>query len=817
MEDLGQDLRYGVRMLLKYPGFTTIAILTLALGIGANTAIFSIINAVLLQPYPHIETDRWVYVWEHPNLEGLSQVSASVPNYRDWKQQSRSFTEMVLWRPWSYNLSGSGTGEPERVLAAVVTTNLFSALNLVPAAGRMPVEADGKSTERLVVISYGIWKRHFGGDPNLAGKQIKLNLAPHTVLGVAPPEFSFPPETKTDIWTVYSQSAIDSNMDRSGRGYRVAAKLKPGLSLPIAQAEMDLIAGRLAAQYEEDKGFGIQLVAMREGVAGDFQRPLLALFGALGLVLLLACVNLANLQLVRFEARRKELAMRTALGAGRGRLIRQLVTESMLLVVLAGLLGVFLAPEGVRLLLWLVPPEQIPWLKVVSDGRVLLVCTGLTLLTAVLSGLLPAIRSSSFDLARMLAASSSGSGGAGINRRWRNAFVVAQLALTFIPLVGAGLLMNSFVRLRGVDPGFQTDHRLTLSLSAPRARYKDPAAIARLAEQVGEEVRHAPGVREAGLVQYLPFSPAVGWLQAVSRQDPQGHGNPADLPHVRYTVASTGYFESLGIPLKAGRTFTNADTRESVQIVVINEALAKRYFPNEDPIGKPLWIGHAQMLPGSLPRTIVGVVGDTLLDRLDTAPEASAWVPISQQSFGEDLWRTLFLVVKTDIEPQAALAGVRQRIAGIDSELALTGIATMEDRLGESVWRQRFTASVLGVFSFIAMAIAMLGVFGITSYLVRERTHEIGVRMALGAMPGDIFRLIMKEGILSVLTGVALGMAGALALARFLSNLLYGVRANDPVTFGAVAVLLALVALAACCIPARRAAKADPLIALKHE
>ena len=675
----------------------------------------------------------------------------------------------------------------------------------------MLATADNNSTERPIVISYGLWQRRFGSDPNLPGQKINLNLVPHTVVGVAPPEFSFPPESKTEVWSVYVQSVIDSDTARSGRGYRVAAKLKPGVSLTAAQAEMNVIAARLARQYPEDKGYGVQLVAMREGVAGAFRTPLLTLLGALGFVLLLACVNIANLQLVRLEARRKELAVRAALGASRWRLLGQLMTECLLLVVVAGVLGIWFAPIGVKLLLWLAPPEQIPWLKVKTDVTVLLVSFGITALTAMLAGVLPALKVSRFNLTSALNASRAGS--ASLSRRWRNAFVIAQLALAVIPLTGAALLVNSFVRLSRVDPGFQVDHRMTLSFFAPRVRYKDPAAIAQLAERLSEELRHTPAIKAAGLVQYLPFSPAADWAQAVSRQNPQG--NPADLPHVSYTVATTGYLEALAIPLKAGRFFSPADTGTSAPVVVINEALAKRYFPNEDPLGKPLWIGHAQSLPGSAPRTIIGVIGDTLRDRLDISPSTAAWVPISQQVFGELTWRNLYLVAETSLEPMSALTAIRQQIAKVDAELALTNIATMEERVGESVWRQRFTASVLGAFSLVALAIAALGVFGVTSYLVNQRTQEIGVRIALGALPGNIFRLVLKEGMLSVLIGIALGIAGSLALSRWLVNMLYGVSAKDPFTFVGAALLLALVALAACCLPARRATKVDPMIALR--
>jgi putative ABC transport system permease protein len=589
--------------------------------------------------------------------------------------------------------------------------------------------------------------------------------------------------------------------------------LKPGVSVRAAQADMDVIAARLASQYPEDKGFSVRLEPMRESVAGGFRTPLLILLGALGFVLLLACVNIANLQLVRLQARRKELAVRSALGASARRLLSQMAAESLLLITAAGFLGICLAPIGVKLLLWLVPPEQIPWLKVKTDGLVLLVSFGATALTALFAGLAPAFKAARIDVIGALGATRAT--GAGLSRRLRVAFVIAQLALAVLPLSAAALLVNSFARLSRVEPGFQVDNRLTLSYFAPMLRAKDAAAVAQLAERMSEELRRVPGIKAAGGVQYLPFAPAAGWAQAVSRERPQG--NPADLPHVSYTVATTGYLEALGVSLKAGRLFSPADSAASLPVVIINDALAKRFFPNEDPLGKPLWIGHAQLLPSSPPRTIIGVVGDMLLNNLDSTPNAAAWVPISQQGHSEMVWRNLYLVTHTTNEPQSALAAIRKQIATVDADLALADIATMEERLGKSLWRQRFTASVLSAFSLIALAIAALGVFGVTSYLVGQRTHEIGVRVALGALPGDIFRLALKEGIVAILIGIAFGVAGSLALTRFLGNLLYGVSAKDPFTLAAVAILLALVALAACSIPARRATKVDPLIALRTE
>jgi putative ABC transport system permease protein len=813
LETFWQDLRYGARMLRKTPVFTLIAVMTLALGIGANTAVFSVINAALLQPYSHIDTDRWVYLSEKNEAKGLQSAAVSIPNFLDWRRQNQSFSEMVFWSQLNLNLSGAGAGEPERVRVTIMTENLFSALKLVPAAGRFVSPEDYKGNGRNAILSYGLWQRRFGGDPNLPGRTITLNLRSYTVLGVAPPGFSFPVQNQTDIWVPNFWQEIEKDTYRSGRGSAAAAMLKPGVSLSAAQADMDVIAGRLAAQYPEDKGFGVRMTPMRESVAGGFRTPLLILLGALGFVLLLACVNIANLQLVRMEARRRELAVRSALGASARRLLSQMATESLLLVAAASVLGFCLAPIGVKLLLWLVPPEQIPWLKVKTDILVLLVSFGATAMTALFAGLAPAFKAARIDVIGALGAARAT--GAGLSRRWRVAFVIAQLALAVLPLSAAALLVNSFARLSHVDPGFQVDHRLTLSYFAPVLRAKDAAAVAQLAERMSEELRRVPGIKAAGGVHYLPFSPAVGWGQAVSLEQP--HGNPADLPHVSYTVATTGYMEALGVSLKSGRLFLPADSATSVPVVIINEALAKRFFPNEDPLGKLMWIGHAQALPTSPPRTIIGVVGDMLLNNLDSTPNAAAWVPVSQQGYSEMVWRNLYLVAHTTNEPQSALAAIRKQIAGVDADLALSDIATMEERLGVSLWRQRFTASVLSALSLIALAIAALGVFGVTSYLVGQRTHEIGVRVALGAMPRDIFRLALKEGIVSTLIGIALGVAGSLALTRFLGNLLYGVSAKDPFTLTIVAILLALVALAACSIPARRATKVDPLIALRSE
>jgi putative ABC transport system permease protein len=814
-----QDLRYSLRMLAKRPGFTLIAVLTLALGIGANTAIFSVVNAALLRPYPHIDTDRWAYLNEKPSVEGLKGgrgLAVSIPNYLDWKRQSQSFSYMILWQGWSYSITG--VGDPERLQAAIITPEVFPALGVAPVAGRFIAPSDEPQIpERRVVISYGLWQRRFSGDQNIAGKQIDLNLVPHTIVAVAPPGFSFPPDSRNEIWAPWFTKTMSSDIGRDGRGFGVAAKLKPGVSFRSAQAEMNLIAERLASQYPEDKGYGVSVRPMRDDIAGDFRAPLLTLFAALGLVLLLACVNLANLQMTRLEARRKEIAVRAALGAGRWRLSRQLLTESLLLTLVAGGVGMLLAPALVKLLLSFIPPQQIPWLSVTTDRTVLLVSLGITLFVALLSGALPAFRAARVDLVRALAGGGTAPGTTGVSHRTRHAFLIAQLALSLSPLAGAGLLIQSFVRLQGVDPGFSAGQRLTLSYSAPRARYREREKIAALAERLRDEVSQLPGAQAAGLAQALPFAAGIGWLQAITRQDPKSIANPANLPHVRFNVVSTGYVEALGVPLKAGRTFTKADTREAPPVVIINESLARKYFAGEDPLGKQFWVGHAQALSGYQPRAVVGVIGDTLLNKLEEQAEAAAWVPLSQQEASEDTWRTLFLVVNTKTDPLCMIAGIRQQIAKVDADLALTDIRTMEGRLEEAVWRQRLAATAMGALSLAALIIATLGVFGIIGYLVSRRTHEIGVRMAIGADRRDIIGLVMREGVWFMLAGVGLGLAGAMAMTRYLSSLLYGVSATDPITFAVAASSLAGAALLACYLPARRAAKVDPLIALRHD
>jgi putative ABC transport system permease protein len=814
-----RDVSLALRLLRRTPIFTVSAILMLCLAVGAATAVFSVVNAALLRPVPHYDIDRWARLYEQPLNEGLGPMSASIANYRDWKEQSQSFAAMALWSGLSLNLSGI-EGEPERVPLMVVTADLFQTLGLTPAAGRLLQASDEpfpKQGGRPAMISYGLWQRRFGGDPAVAGETILLNLNPYTIVGVAPRGFSFPPDTPTDVWVPQSMQAIAADRARDARGLQVAGLLRPGVTWAAATAEMDVIAARLAGQYRENEGFGVRIVPMRESMTAQFRAPLLAVLGALGLVLLLVCVNIANLQLVRLEARRRELAVRAALGASRALLVRHALVESALLGLVASALGLLLAPSCVQLLLALVPSDQILWLAVTTDMRVLFVAAGLTCAVMVIAGVIPASRAVQIDVASALARGGWAGALASTSRRLRQGFVVMQLALSFVLVVAAGLLIQSFVRLQQVDPGFSPQNRLTLSYMAPRLRYPEGEGPARLADRIREAVSHAPGVVAAGAAQALPFTDGPVWFQALTRTDPRTVTNLAVLPHVHYNVVTPGYSEALGVPLKAGRTFTQQDGAGAHPVVVINEALAHRFFPNENPIGQSLWVGHAQALPTLPSRTVIGVVGDARWSSLDSPAGPEAWVPIAQQVGGDLVYRTMLLVAHTSGDPLSALAAVRSQIRAVDRDLALTSIRTMDDRVDEAVWRQRLGAAAMGALGVAALVIALVGVFAVTNHLVGRRTHEMGVRLALGAAPRAIVRLVMTESAWLVVIALALGVGGALAGARYVSTLLYGVSAGDVLTFAVTAAGLALAALFASYLPARRAARVDPLVALRPE
>jgi putative ABC transport system permease protein len=815
MDTLRRDLVLAVRGLRQAPGVTAAVVVMLALAIGATAGVASVVRAALARPLPHVDVDRWAHLYERPINEGLdSTLSVSIPNYRDWRDSSRAFAAMVLWRPWSFNLAGDDQA-PERLRATIVTPNLFTALRLVPAAGRLLQDSDDPLDGRRVLISHTLWQRRFGGDPAIVGQPIRLNHVPHVVVGVAPAGFTFPLDGPVDVWVPDSMRAIAADRYRDARGMQVSALLRDGATWEDARGEMDRIAARLAATYPEDRGFGVTITPMRESLAGDIRRPLVTLLTALGLIVLLIAVNLANLQLVRLDARRHEFAVRAALGASRSRLVRQAGVESALLAAAAGTLGLLVAPLAVRGLMAFVPAGELAWLDVRPDTTMVLAAVGVAAAVTLVAGVLPVLRGLGADLSSTLARAVRGSAATSTGRRIRQASIVAQLALSLALLVSAALVIQTFVSLRSVDPGFDAAGRMTLSYFAPRARYADAGRLVALVDRVREEVGRAPGVRAVGIAQALPFAPGVVWLQALTRDDPRGIANLGALPHVHYNVVSAGYAEALGVPVKAGRTFDATDTAGSLPVVVVNEALARRFFPGQNPIGQTISVGHAQALPALPRRTIVGIVGDARWSGLDEPAGPEAWVPYPQQAGADDLLRTMYVVFHAAGDAEAAMPAVRAQVARADADLPLTSVRTLGSRLDEAVWRQRLAAAALGTLGLAALAVALMGVLAVTSYLVARRAHEMGVRLALGARPQAIVRMVLVESGRLVLLGTGLGVLGALAMGRLLSTMLYGVGTTDAPTFVALGTALAATAIAACYLPARRASRVDPLVTLR--
>jgi putative ABC transport system permease protein len=815
MDIFRRDLVLAVRGLRHAPGVTAAVVVMLALAIGATAGVSSVVHAALRRPLPHFDVDRWADLYERPINEGLdSTLSVSIPNYRDWRDGSRAFTAMVLWRPWSFNLAGDEQA-PERLRATIVTPNLFAALRLVPAAGRPLQDTDDPMDRRVAFISHRLWQRRYGGDPAIVGQAIRLNHVPHTVVGVAPAGFTFPLDGPVDVWVPDSMRAIARDTYRDARGLQVSALLRDGATWDEARADMDRIAARLADTYREDRGFGVTITPMRETLAGDIRGPLVTLLVALGLIVLLIAVNLANLQLVRLDGRRHEFAVRAALGASRSRLIRQAVVESALLAAAAAALGLLVAPMAVRGLMAFVPAGELAWLEVRPDATMVLAAIAVAAGVTLLAGVLPVLRGLGADLSATLARAVRGTAATSAGRRLRQASIVAQLALSLALLVSAALVIQTFINLRAVDPGFDAARRMTLSYFAPRARYLDAGRLVALVDRVREEIARAPGVRAVGIAQALPFAPGVVWLQALTRDDPRGVANLGALPHVHFNVVSAGYAEALGVPIKAGRTFDGTDTAGSLPVVVINDALARRFFPGQDPIGQTLWVGHAQALPALPRRTIVGVVGDARWSGLDEPAGPEAWVPYAQQTGTEDILRTMYVVFHAEGDAEAAMPAVRAQVARADADLPLTSVRTLGSRVDEAVWRQRLAAAALGALGIAALAVALMGVLAVTSYLVGRRSHEMGVRLALGARPRAIVRLVLVESGWLVLLGTGLGALGALAMGRLISTMLYGVGTTDAPTFVAAGAALAATAIAACYLPARRASRVDPLVTLR--
>jgi predicted permease len=801
METLWQDLRYSARMLVKHPGFTLIAVFTLALGIGANTAIFSIVNAVLLRPFPYHAPEQLVTLGEF-----VPRGSVSYPNFVDWRAQSTAFESASALRGnESYNFAG--VGEPERVQGRLVSAGFFSMLGIKLHLGRdFTVDDDRPGANPTVVLSYSFWGRKFGADPNIIGKQITLNNTSFTVVGVTPASFEYGTD---DISIPIGLSAERFRARGSDPGIGVVARLKPNVTHQQAQAETEMVYTRLEQQYPDtNTGRRGVLQSLHETLVGNVRRPLLILLGAVALVLLIACANVANLLLVRASIRTREISVRVALGASRSRIIRQLLTESLLLAFIGAVLGILIAHWGTSLIANQLP-AGIPRLAEASvDLRVLAFTLGVSLLTGLLFGLAPALQASRLNLTEALKEGDRGS--AGGRQRLRSLLVVSEVALTLTLLVGAGLLIQSFRRVLEVDPGFEPENLLTMQVSINNP---DGQQVAAFFKQLQENVRKLPGVKSVAISNGLPLVTANHPTFFIEgRPLPEKGKEPGAI---RYTV-SPDYFQTMGIELLKGHVFSEHDTPTTPLVVVIDEALAK-HFQNEDPIGKRI----SQSSSGTPAYEIVGIVRHVEQYNLDgQAIQTPQFYLNFNQIPAERLpgsTRRINLLTRTDVAPTSLTSAVRGQISALNKDQPVFNVRTMEEIVSQSIAPRRFSMLLLAVFAVVALALASIGIYGMMSYSVAQRTREIGLRMTLGAQRGNVLRLVIGHGMKLALAGVALGLIAALALTRTMKNLLFGVSATDPMTFVVIALLLALVALLACWVPARRATKVDPMVALRYE
>ena len=828
LETLFQDLRYGARMLRKNPGFTTVAILTLALGIGANTAIFSVVNGVLLRPLPYEDPARLMAVYS--SFDGLPHDSAtSPPDFRTLREQNHTFAGLSAWFTESSNLTDAG--QPERLVVSVVSANYFSTFGVQPFLGRNFLPSEDKwGAHGVAIASYEFWRSHLNSNPNIAGKTFNLDGEPYSLIGVMPADFVL--QEKIQLWVPMAWKPGDSMDSHNNYFISMLGRLKPGVKQQQAYADLNAIMLNIAQKFPENKGIGADLKPLHEAWVGGTRPALMILLGAVGLVLLIACVNLANLLLARSSGRQKEVAIRAALGASSSRLLRQFITESVLLSLLGGSLGLVLAYLSQRLLP--LAKDMLPMMSQIHlDSWVLLFTLGISLLTGVLFGLMPALRSSR---AQKLNASLKEGGrtsenGAGDNRM-RTGLVISEVALALLLLIGSGLAIRSFQRLLRVDPGFSAEHVLSFQVSFPDSYYPegDPFRIGRIGgpprvvafyEQLLERIEQLPGVMAAGATSSLPLQ-SRAWGKMFTPLDRPLPTSMDKVEHIQYRPVAGHFFRSLGIRLLKGRLLDEHDQADSPYSVVVNEALARKYWPDQNPIGKQILLAPPENLlpPNLLPAgvheqkfTIVGVVADAHYVGLDAAPQPMVYASIRQH----DTSGNPSFTVRTTGDPKALVSSIRSEIAQIDKGLPMANVTTMEEIMSSSVAQPRLEAVLLGLFGGLAMALAAVGIYGVMSYSVSERTSEIGIRMALGASPASILRMVCKQGLVLTAIGLAAGLGLALGLTRLMSKLLFGVSPTDPMTFVVIVVLLAVVALLACYVPARRATKVDPLVALRYE
>ena len=805
LQNFAQDLRYGARSLLRTPGFTLLAILTLALGIGANTAIFSVVNSVLLNPLAYHDPDRLVTVLHYGN----NPVAPA--NYLDWRDQSRSFDAMAAAEYWSPNLTG--VDSPEHITGLRVTQNLFPMLGNTPLLGRtfLPGE-DQPGGEHEVVLSYRLWQRRFNGDSQILGKPILLDGQGYTIIGIMPASFQFAPfwATHAELWAPLAFAERRST--REGNSLRIFARTKPGVTLTAARAEIAALTGRLELQYPGTNR-NVVVTPLKENVVGKVETPLLIVLCGVGFVLLIACANVAHMLLARTSDRQREIAVRTALGAGRGRVMAQFLTENLLLAGMGAAAGLLLAFWGVKTLVAL-SPADIPRVDTVTlDGRAILFLLAMAVLTAALFGLAPAMQATAANLSAALKEGGRG-GSDGVERNRLRAFLIgSEFALAFVLLIGAGLMIRSFLALQAVNPGFDPHHVLSMVVSVAGSAEAPQGPRELFYRQLLDRVRAIPGVESAGAINHLPLAGDL-WgypFHIEGRPKPR----PGESPGAVYRIAMPGYFETMRMPILRGRGITAADDASAPGVVVINQAAARKYWPGVDPIGQRISFEEGVWV------SIVGIATNARQDNWADEPDAEIYLAgLQNRGFlgsADSHISYITLVMRTRGNPAGLAPAVKQTVWSMDRNLPVSQVITMDQAVADATAQPRFLTLLLAIFAAVALLLAAIGIYGVMSYAIARRTHEIGIRISLGATRGDVLRMVLRQGMLQALSGSAVGVGGALVLGRLMSKMLYGVRANDPLTFGIVAFVLGAAAVLAICVPARRATRIEPMVALRQE
>ena len=812
MNTLTQDLTYAFRMLLKHPGVSAIAVITLALGIGVNSAIFSLVNAIVLRPLPYANSQQLMVVWGNLHKAGLEEIEISALEFRDFQQQCQAFDQIAAYSTEGLNLTG--VDQPERLRGAAISANLFSTLAVQTQLGRnFSAEEDQPGNDDRAILSYGLWQRRFGGDPLAVNKTIQLDGRTLTIVGIMPADFHFP-DKDTEVWIplAFSPDLLTEN-NRGSHFLNVIARLKPGVTQAQAQADLDTVTARLSQEHTSTyrAGFGATVRSLHEDLVGNLRRAMLVLLGAVGLVLLIACANVAHLRLVSATSRYREFAIRAALGANRGRVVQQFLTENILLSLLGGAAGLALAVWVVRALVVLMPKDTPRLEEIKLDYRVVLFTFATSLLTGIVFGLAPAFQAARTNLNDVL--KEAGRSGSDTSRRLRlrNLLVVSEFALSLVLLIGAGLMIKSLLRLQEVKPGFDSANLLTMRVALPSSKYENFKQSHAFFEQLFDRLQARPEVKSVGAINLLPFGGSGGDRSFSIEDQPTPAGRSRPDEQIRFVTP--GYFSTMAIPMLSGRDFTRRDLPDTPQVAIVNSAFARKFWPNGNAIGKRI------SFSANNPKwyEIVGVVGNVKHRGLDIADSPELYIPAFQPLFADGNMPSLYLAVRAANDPLQLAGMIRNEVAAIDRDQPVSSLMTMDQRISDSIAPRRFNMFVLGLFAARALVLAAIGIYGIMAFSVVQRTHEIGVRMALGASAGDVLKLVLRSGFKLAAIGIVVGLIAAFVATRVLSSLLYEVSATDPSIFFIDAFLLAAAALLACYIPARRATRVDPLVALRYE